>query len=420
MTHRSQGPPNLRPGAPHGSPDLSPSPPDPHLPEPIPDLPGASPAAAPSAPPALSLALLAQVLEEGLILVSPEGRVAAASAGVARMLGVPAEALAGRRLEEILGQGPEFPWPPATGAPVEVRAAHAEGQSVALVLRAAALGSGGGLVVAVQDFTHEMQAQERARQRDRLAALGELSAGVAHEIRNPLAGIATSAQVLRNRLPAGDERRRFLDVIQDEVNRLDRIVSGLLDYARPWTLTLRRVPLPECVEKALALVAEAAARQAVQVEAHAQEGLPEVFADRDQLIQVLLNVFRNALEAMPAGGALTVSARLAERPGFVRRSGGRRAGDRVLPQGSPGPSRTVVELRVTDTGEGIRPENLPRLFDPFFTTRATGTGLGLSICQSILHEHGGGISAESALGKGTTVIIELPLEKRHGQRRKDD
>jgi signal transduction histidine kinase len=104
---------------------------------------------------------------------------------------------------------------------------------------------------------------------------------------------------------------------------------------------------------------------------------------------------------------------------FVRRIGGRRAEDRILPQGSPVPPRTVVRLRVSDTGEGIRPEHLPRLFDPFFTTRASGTGLGLSICQSIIHEHGGNISAESSPGKGTTITLELPLEKRHGQRRKN-
>jgi signal transduction histidine kinase len=182
---------------------------------------------------------------------------------------------------------------------------------------------------------------------------------------------------------------------------------------------LRRVSLPGCIDKARVLVAEAAAKQGVRVEVRAQHALPEVFADPDQLLQVLLNVFRNALEAMPRGGTLTVDTRLVESAPFVRRSGGRRAEDRILPRGHSGTPRPVAQVRISDTGEGIRPEHLPRLFDPFFTTRATGTGLGLSICQSIVHEHGGSISAESSPGRGTTIIVELPLEKRHGQRRKD-
>ncbi|MBI5837340.1 MAG: hypothetical protein HZB25_08850 [Candidatus Eisenbacteria bacterium] len=364
-------------------------------------------------------AVAGALLEEGLLTVAGDGAVTAASDSAAHILGVPAAGLVGLPLAAALGQDAGFPWPLAPGVALEVRAPHPTGHSLALVLRAVPLGRGAGHAVVISDRSQERRAQEQARRRDRLAVLGELSAGVAHEIRNPLAGIATSAQVLRNRLEEGDDRRRFLDVIQDEVNRLDRIVSGLLDYARPWTLTLRRVSLPDCARKALALVADAAGRQGVVIEFQEQDPLPEVFADGDQLIQVLLNVFRNALEAMPRGGKLTLDARLAESPPFIRRTGGRRAEDSLLPQGPPAAARPVVRLRVSDTGEGILAEHLPRLFDPFFTTRATGTGLGLAICQSIIHEHGGSISAESTPGRGTTITLELPLEKRHGQRRKD-
>jgi len=384
--------------------------------------PGASDPGAPRRLPELPLAALRAALEyadEGLLITSTAGQILAAGSAAAQIFGLPEEELQRRSLVELLGVGPEqLAGAPPGAPPRELSVTQPGGAVLALVVRAVPL-PGGGHLVLITDLSSVRRAQEQARRRDRLAALGELSAGVAHEIRNPLAGIATSAQVLKNRLDPHDERRRFLEVIQEEVNRLDRIVSGLLDYARPWSLSLKRVSVVECVQKVTDLVRETCDAQGVALQLHCPDDLPEIFADRDQLTQVLLNIFRNALEAMPHGGVLRVEARLAERPPFVRRSGGRRAEDQLLPQGGQPRPRPVVQLRVSDTGEGILAEHLPRLFDPFFTTKATGTGLGLAICQTLIHEHGGSISADSVPGKGTVITIELPLEKRHGQRRKD-
>ncbi len=359
-------------------------------------------------------------LDEGIVMTDLSGVIVEAGDSAGRILGVRSSDLPGKALDDWLGQDTCFPWPPR--GPLVVRdtgVTHSTGASLALSVKIHRSPGAPVCMAVLTDLTSERRAQEQARRRDRLAALGELSAGVAHEIRNPLAGINTSAQVLRNRLDPGDERRRFLDVIQEEVARLDRIVSGLLDYARPWTLSLKRVSVPECTRKVLGLVQDSAERQGVTLEVHCPDDLPEVFADQDQLTQVLLNIFRNALEAMPRGGRLRIEARRAQRMPFTRRSGGRRTGDPVLPQTVPVQPQPVVQLRISDTGEGIQPENLPRLFDPFFTTKATGTGLGLAICQTIIHEHGGSIAAESSPGRGTQILIDLPLEKRHGQRRKD-
>jgi signal transduction histidine kinase len=145
--------------------------------------------------------------------------------------------------------------------------------------------------------------------------------------------------------------------------------------------------------------------------------VPEVWHDPDLLYQVLLNLVTNSVQAMPGGGRLRFEVRSLARRGAAR-GAGRRRGDRGRPAPARrGPPARVVQVRIVDTGEGIAKENLSRLFDPFFTTKPSGTGLGLSICQSIVQEHGGSIQVASRPGHGTTVLVELPVEKRQGERR---
>jgi len=200
------------------------------------------------------------------------------------------------------------------------------------------------------------------------------------------------------------------------VSRLDRIVESLLQFARPTTPRLVKQSVLPAIEKALLLVHEIAVRQNVLVRVERADRVPELYLDHDQILQVLLNIIMNALQALARGGEILLTVGPARKSSVERGGLGRRATDRLVSR-RQGPPQDVLELRVRDNGPGIPAAVKARVFDPFYTTRSQGTGLGLSICQSIVREHGGSISIESTVGQGTTVIVDLPLEKRHGDRR---
>jgi signal transduction histidine kinase len=273
--------------------------------------------------------------------------------------------------------------------------------------------------VTLQDLTVARRMQQELRRHERLATLGQLSAGVAHEIRNPLAGIGTSAQVLLKRFEPRDDRARFVQVILDEVARLDRIVTSLLQYARPRTPELRSATLAGCVDRVIALAADTIQQSGVRVEVEVAPRLAPIYIDPDLVGQVLLNVTLNAVQAMPDGGTLRYEVRKVRRR-RPPRGPGRRAEDgrAARPPGSGWIE--YQQVRVIDTGVGIPRGVLAKMFDPFFTTKASGTGLGLSISQTILQEHAGSIAVDSREGRGTTVFLNFPLEKRHGERRQLD
>jgi signal transduction histidine kinase len=295
---------------------------------------------------------------------------------------------------------------------------------VPVLLSARRIGRPAWVLVTLRDLTSMWRMQQELRRHERLATLGQLSAGVAHEIRNPLAGIGTSAQVLLKRFEPGDDRARFVQVILDEVARLDRIVTSLLQYARPRVPELRAVRLADSVARVAELSLEQAERQGVRIESEVAVRLGPVYIDADLVHQVLLNVTLNALQAMPAGGTLRYEVRRVRRR-RPPRGPGRRAedltgGGRRGAEAGGSPWIEMQQVRVIDTGTGISRGVLAKLFDPFFTTKASGTGLGLSISQTIMQEHGGSIAVDSKEGRGTTVLLHFPLEKRHGERRQLD
>ncbi len=277
----------------------------------------------------------------------------------------------------------------------------------------------GGIVAILTDRTEIKRAEQLSRRKERLASLGELSAGVAHEIRNPLAGIGASAQLLRSRLGEFPRHIRLTEVILEEVERLDRIVESLLRFARPPEPQLRESCLADCFDRALELVRSDASAAGIVVETEYAAGLPTVWLDSDQIQQVALNLFRNAVQSMDAGGTLRVAVRRIQRRPYVRHRAGRRQEDAGLPNGQA-PRLPWLQAEVSDTGCGIAEDTLDRVFNPFFTTKRTGTGLGLSISQTIIQEHGGTLAIESALGRGTRATLELPVEKRRGRRRTHD
>ncbi len=231
---------------------------------------------------------------------------------------------------------------------------------------------------------------ERMKERDRLAALGEMAAGLAHEIRNPLGAIKGSAQYLSPKsLPSED--REFLEVIVEEVDRLNSVVTNFLDYSRPLKQNFAPTDVGEVVRRTLKLfTTQVPANVAVTIEE--AEGLPRVEADAEQLRQVLINLMQNAIQAMPDGGELTLVLGTDGDPGGWRFN----------------ESPTMVELRVRDSGVGFTDEMRRHAFIPFYTTKEKGTGLGLAICQRIVKNHGGAISVKNRAGGGTEFLIRLP------------
>jgi two-component system sensor histidine kinase HydH len=233
---------------------------------------------------------------------------------------------------------------------------------------------------------------ERLRERERLAAIGAMAAGLAHEIRNPLGAIKGAAQYIDPSHFGAAEDVELLDVIVEETDRLNAVVSQFLDYARPFRAQMTDMDLNEVARKTVTLI-EAGGRGADRIELDLDPDLPTVRADREQMKQVILNLLLNALEASD---------------GVPSTGSGEPAGRRDQVTLRTRHRRQEVELVVIDHGAGIPPEDLPRVFIPFFTTKQAGTGLGLAVCQRIVMNHGGTIRPRSSVGVGTEFSVVLP------------
>ena len=371
---------------------------------------------------------VAAALPYGFLAVDALGRVTYAGGRASEILGLSEEELLGSDCARVfrpvgLGSHPLLDGLRRLPHPLELYVARPDGREVPVSLQMTRLpgkgGDGKSLVAFFQDVSEERALEDAERQRDRLAVLGELSAGVAHEIRNPLTGIANCAQVLSEALEPEDSHQRFLKIILDETARLNRIVEGLLSYARPNRPELREAALEDSVRRAIELLRPGLEEKGIRVTFRLSGRIPRTFVDPAQIEQVLLNLLRNAEQAMPSGGELGVEMSVIRRRAHRRRGPGRRATDRVRRGGTEGPLMRFVQVRVSDTGHGIPKELLIRVFNPFFTTRARGTGLGLSLSQSIVREHGGFLTIHSVEGKGTAVHLDLPVERRQGERRKE-
>jgi two-component system nitrogen regulation sensor histidine kinase GlnL len=248
-----------------------------------------------------------------------------------------------------------------------------------------------GAVLVVRDLRRIKALQESQRPGERLTAFGVLAAAMAHEIKNPLLGIRGAAQLLREELTTA-EAREYTDIIIREADRLNLLMEEMLDFARPHPLTRTQVNVHELLDGVIALERAACTARGVQIRQHYDPSLPDLWADRNHLTQVFLNLVRNAWEAMPDGGSLTLTTGRSSEP------------VRVGPGGGP---MLVVEL--ADEGVGIPAEVQRKLFTPFFTTKAKGSGLGLAIAHRIIEEHGGHFLIKSFPGQGTTVRISLPV-----------
>jgi two-component system, NtrC family, sensor histidine kinase HydH len=238
-----------------------------------------------------------------------------------------------------------------------------------------------GTLLMMQDLSQVKKLEEDLRRSERLAVLGKMAAGVAHELRNPLSSIKGLALVLQSKFSSENHDRETANIMVQEVERLNRSISELLDYARPQKLQKDEVDLHVLLHKAVSLLTIDAEAAGVEMVTDFPETLPMIYADEDKLNQVFLNLFLNSIQAMDDGGTLSVST---------------------------AQSAGTIKIIVTDTGCGIASENLKRVFDPYFTTKPEGTGLGMAMSAKIVEEHGGTITFESFEGQGTSVVVEIP------------
>jgi two-component system sensor histidine kinase HydH len=241
-----------------------------------------------------------------------------------------------------------------------------------------------GQVMLFRDVSDVKALQQEVERGRRLASVGLLASGVAHEIRNPLSSIKGFATYFKQRYQHVEQDRQTAQIMVQEVDRLDRVVGQLLELAKPMILNCKWTSVQDLADTTLKMVETRARQTGVRIQRHLQPGLARIRVDGDRLSQVLLNLYLNAIDAMAAGGELLLSIQ--------------------CPCGENGP----VEITVKDTGKGIDAKDITHVFDPYFTTKKGGTGLGLAIVHNIVDAHGGHVLLDSAPGRGTAVKIVLP------------
>ena len=230
--------------------------------------------------------------------------------------------------------------------------------------------------------TFHFHQMERA---DRLASVGEMAAGIAHEIKNPLTGIAAAITVIKDDFAPEDSRVSIINEVLEQISRLDKTVNDLLFFGKPTVSEPACTDMNSALKKILVFAAQHRGGKNIEKRLELQDDLPTVYVDPKHIQQVFLNLFLNAVQAMQNGGTLTVGTSLAQSDGV-----------------------DMVRVRVTDTGQGIPAQILEKIFTPFFTTKAQGTGLGLAISHRLIEQHGGRLSVASEDGKGTTFTVDLP------------
>ncbi len=328
---------------------------------------------------------IVRTLPVGIIATDMGGRITSANPAAREITGIGREA-AGRDIRELLPGVWRVVETQGEAREQEAWCTFGEKRRVPLAISASRIvteeGEAIGTAIIMRDLGEIRRLQSELRRRDRLVALGNMAAGIAHEVRNPLSAIKGLARFFMEASPRESEESRMAGIMTQEVLRLDKVVGDLLDFARPDALNLSDVPLDEVVERARGMIGPDMEARGVRFEADLPKPPLIVRLDRDRMTQVLLNLFLNAVQAMPDGGMLRVR--------------GRAEGSELL-------------LEVADTGCGIAPERLADIFSPYFTTKASGTGLGLSIVHKIVEAHEGTIEAASTPGEGTVFLLRFPF-----------
>jgi two-component system, NtrC family, nitrogen regulation sensor histidine kinase GlnL len=343
-------------------------------------------------------------LTNGIVTVDLDGRVVTLNPAAEMMTGFFAGEVMGRYCTEVFEHTPELAEilmetiasraaTPGLAATLRRR----NGRTVPVEISAAPLKGGEGkdlgVIAAIRDLTVVRELEGRLRRSDRLAALGSLAAGLAHEIKNPLTSLLTFSRHLTRRFDDEQFRAKFQSVVPRELERINGIVEHLLELARPTPLSFSAVRLPALLERVVELYADEMETRAVEVTRDYARDLPVVWVDAEAIYQAFVNLVRNALDAMPVGGRLTLRVGWSDEDDVVR------------PGRHPRARRVRVEIQ--DSGAGISAANADRVFNPFFTTKVGGTGLGLALTHKIVEDHGGTIDFRNGRAGGTAFRIVL-------------
>ena len=328
----------------------------------------------------------------GLLFINADGRIASFNQAAedillissGEILGHKADALLPRELHSLVEEGTtastiiereiDCALRNGTEIPMDVVISPLQGDSAAFL----------GHIVLFRDLSEIRNLKSEVERSRRLASLGKLAAGIAHEIRNPLSSIKGFATYFKERYREVPADQETADIMIQEVERLNRVIGQLLEFARPVTIQKRPTDVPELLRQSLKLVEEDALQRNIRINLETPPLKNSALVDPDRMKQVLLNLYLNALQAMEEGGTLTIRVRQKE--------------------------TGMVEVVISDTGKGISKEDLEHVFDPYFTRKPSGTGLGLAIAHRIMESHHGEIHIESNPGKGTKVTLSLPTE----------
>jgi len=338
--------------------------------------------------------LIFESVGSGLVGVNPEGRVTAFNRAAESITGVQAAEALDQPWEAIFGSGVNLAevrravLEDSEPAPrYEFRLRRRDGQNVPVGISFWSLRSGAGdvagLIGVCQDLSNIKQLEQRMRQADRLAAVGRLSANMAHEIRNPLASISGAVEALARDLPADHTRSQLVEIVLRESARLNQIVGDFLEYARPAPMAPIEINMAEILDEVLLLIEHRTLPANLKVAREYGDALP-TRADPQRLRQAIWNLCLNAVQAMPDGGELRVGARTLHERG------------------------NRLQISIADTGQGIADGDLPHIFEPFFSTKPEGSGIGLALVYRVVEEHGGSIEVRSRVSEGTTFLLTLP------------
>jgi PAS domain S-box-containing protein len=343
-------------------------------------------------------------LDAGILVLDFEGRVVRFNRALERLYGLPRDQALGREFDELFPKalreamestmGKSWWKRASTSGISRLNLSNLAGEEKVVKLQVAPfVGSGDepkGSLVIFEDITLRVELETQLQLREKMASLGLMAAGVAHEVNTPLTGISSFTQMLQDQISEDDPRAKLLHKIERQTERASKIVNNLLNFARQGRVSFVPVNVNDVIRDVLSLLEHQLTRARVKVRLELAEDVPEVMGDENRLQQVFLNLILNAQDAMASGGWLTLSTR---------------ASTEEPPE--------VVAV-VSDTGQGISQDDIKRIYDPFFTTKragASGTGLGLSITYGIIQEHSGRIGVESSLGQGTSFQIRLPAHR---------
>lgn len=348
---------------------------------------------------------------DGVVVTDAEGRVLIWNRAAEEMTGIAATDAVGKKIQSVFHDNPvvknQIERTFSSGRSYsdydsELIAKHRPPHPVGFVTSVLPDREGlpTGVILSIRDQEGVRDLKERMRRSDRLATLGMIAAGIAHEVKNPLVGIRGAAQLMKAELHSdaragfGKGLIEYLDVIVKEADRLNNVLEGILNFTRLKPREIRAYNIHSILDRVLLLHEEQVRQNRIVLTRLYDPSLPDIIGNEDQLVQVFLNIIKNAVEAMSAGGKLTVITRISDLFTSVQ---------------ADGKKHRLMVIKIVDTGRGIKQEHREDIFTPFFTTKDKGVGLGLALSYQIVQEHLGTIRVESQEQEGTTFSVYLPL-----------